>query len=273
MNQHGPLCRTGKPSSVQGGFRFTGAQASPHTVHIGFDPCVIVVTMCPSWGIDLSCGDSCAAKGAYRKGGFLPASSFSVSHQRKGGNGPGIRRLIGRFLKAPVIDLNRGVIYALAPDPARKLPEKSFPVVFDVLIIDTVLQYEIQKYFVRYPAMIQIQRPNIQSLPDDAKKKHRVIGDPIAYRHIGIVIFQTDPFLFVRLIKCKLEIPESCKLRLYPLKILFNLISDLFSKHSFSIAPFPLYLWLAKKKSIFHAGTDDRHHLIFGQKDICGEIQ
>ena len=63
MNQHCPSGLFGEPSAVRHRFGLAGAEVMPLTVNPEFNPCMIVIRMCPAGSVDLPCGNANSPEG------------------------------------------------------------------------------------------------------------------------------------------------------------------------------------------------------------------
>ena len=77
VHQHRTGCRSIKPSQVQYSFRLAGSQEIPGSICPSLYPGVVIIGMCPAWGINLACRNADCSQGSYRKGTLLTAAAVS----------------------------------------------------------------------------------------------------------------------------------------------------------------------------------------------------
>ena len=112
VHQHGARGRSVEPAEVENGFGLASAEEVPLSIGPSLHPRMVVVGVCPSWGIYLACWNAHRAQSRHGECAFLaasPDSRFLASHWRKRAR---IRWLIGDMLVAPVVHLQNGVFHA-----------------------------------------------------------------------------------------------------------------------------------------------------------------
>ena len=112
MHQHRTGCRSIKPSQVQYSFRLAGSQEIPGTICPSLYPGVVIIGMCPAWGINLACRNANSSQGSYRKGTLLTAAAVSRTDGRKRSRSTAIGWLIGYQLVAPVVHFEDGFLHS-----------------------------------------------------------------------------------------------------------------------------------------------------------------
>ena len=105
MNQNCPIRRTGEPAGIQHFFRLTGAKEMPLAVHKHLNPRMIVITVRPSWCIDLPRRNTNTPIRRNCKRRLLAAASLSTPIHCHRRCRSAVRRLIRRMLRTPVINL------------------------------------------------------------------------------------------------------------------------------------------------------------------------
>ena len=105
MNQNCPIRRTGEPAGIQHFFRLTGAKEMPLAVHKHLNPRMIVITVRPSWCIDLPRRNTDTPIRRNCKRRLLAAASLSTPIHCHRRCRSAVRRLIRRMLRTPVINL------------------------------------------------------------------------------------------------------------------------------------------------------------------------
>ena len=147
-----PSRRAGKPSPIQLLLRLTGAKEMPPAVNINLHPGMIIITVRPPGRIDLPGGNSHAAAGSRRKGGFLAAPSFSAAVHGHGGSGSAIRRLISCMLRAPVIDFPDCFLEGKPGNPVLQPLIKKRSAVADILGINAVIKHVMDENILGQPS-------------------------------------------------------------------------------------------------------------------------
>ena len=106
VDQQSPARRVGEPATVQQLLRFTGPQEMPPVPQPDLHPGVVVVAVGPAGDVDLPGGNAKGPQSVYGEDGFLPTAPTAGPVYRQGGGSAQIGGLIGRLLRAPVVDLN-----------------------------------------------------------------------------------------------------------------------------------------------------------------------
>ena len=83
MHQHGTRGRSIKPSQIQHSFRLTGTQEIPGTICPSLNPGMVIVGMCPTRGINLTCRNTNGSQGSHGESTLLATSSVSRTDGRK----------------------------------------------------------------------------------------------------------------------------------------------------------------------------------------------
>ena len=58
VNEHGSRNGSVEPCEIEYRLGLAGSEEEPLTIYPSFYPSVVVIGMCPAWGIDLTCGDT-----------------------------------------------------------------------------------------------------------------------------------------------------------------------------------------------------------------------
>ena len=112
MHQHGTRGRSIKPSQIQHGFRLTGTQEIPGTICPSLNPGMVIVGMCPTRGINLSCRNADSSQGSHGESTLLATSSVSRTDGRKRCRSSTVRWLISYQLVTPVVHFEDGFLHA-----------------------------------------------------------------------------------------------------------------------------------------------------------------
>ena len=63
VKEQGARCRLVEPTQIEYGLWLAGTEEMPMSIHVSLYPSVVVITMCPTGRIDLSCRDANGAQG------------------------------------------------------------------------------------------------------------------------------------------------------------------------------------------------------------------
>ena len=112
VDDHCTGSSSGKPAFVQNFFRFTCAEVMPVAIAPYFDPCMVVITMRPSWGVDLTGWDTNTAEYSGSKGGFFTAAAISTAQNGQWVCSTLVGQTVGSIFKAPVVELQSSFFHA-----------------------------------------------------------------------------------------------------------------------------------------------------------------
>ena len=181
-----------EPPQVQHRLRFAGADKMPLTVGPGLHPGVVVIRMGPARGIDLTGRDTHAAECRHAEGGLLPASAQGIAHRGQRTACPGVGRLIGHLLVAPVVHLQDGLRHGHSLHAGLQFPEKHHPGRIQVLVVDPDGQYKVAELPFRYLPTHLFTDP--ERSPYLIQIILRRIVHRIRKRHVRIQELQRLPF-------------------------------------------------------------------------------
>ena len=105
VNEHGTGNGSVEPCEIEYRLGFAGSEEEPLAIYPSFYPSMVVIGMCPAWGIDLTCGDTDCTQSCYQERGLFATAPIgrADSSQRRGG--AGVTWCIDDVLVAPVVDL------------------------------------------------------------------------------------------------------------------------------------------------------------------------
>ena len=186
MHQHRTGCRSIKPSQVQYSFRLAGSQEIPGSICPSLYPGVVIIGMCPAWGINLACRNANSSQGSYRKGTLLTAAAVSRTDGRKRCRSTAIGWLIGYQLVAPVVYLEDSILHTHTLYALLQFLEKYHTRIIQILIVDAYREHEVAEEQLRHlvsPShLLACLETGAHILQEEAG---RIVGY-ISHRHVGI---------------------------------------------------------------------------------------
>ena len=136
MHEHSAARRGIEPPQVKHRLRFAGSEEIPFPVCPGLYPCMVVISMCPTWCIHLPCRYGDRPESCHKQRRLLSTAAIGSLDCSKRRACPRIRRLVDSFLMAPVVDFKNGVFHGQVLNPRCKLTEEDCPCSIKILIVD-----------------------------------------------------------------------------------------------------------------------------------------
>ena len=144
--QHGTTCRPVEPSFVERGFRFACSQESPFAINPHLYPCMVVVGVCPSWAIYLSCRDAHATHGRHSEGALFATAPYAVAHGSQWCSGSAVAWSVAYFLVTPVVDFECRLFHGHSFQSWHQFFINSGTCFIECFVVDTHGQYEVLKF-------------------------------------------------------------------------------------------------------------------------------
>ena len=149
-------------------------------------PGVVVVAVGPAGDVDLPGGNAKGPQSVYGEDGFLPTAPTAGPVYRQGGGSAQIGGLIGRLLRAPVVDLNGRPLRGEPRGPLRQQAVKQPPAVAEFLLIDPAVEHIGQENFLRYTPSQGRALPQECPVGRAGEEKAEVIVCHIAEGAVGV---------------------------------------------------------------------------------------
>ena len=110
VDEHGAGNGSVEPREIEYRLGLAGSEEEPLAIYPSFYPSMVVIGMCPAWGIDLTCGDTDCTQSCYQERGLFATAPIgrADSSQRRGG--AGVTWGIDDVLVAPVVDLEYSIM-------------------------------------------------------------------------------------------------------------------------------------------------------------------
>ena len=191
VHEHSAACRLVEPSKIQYGFGLTGSKEVPSCalgaiVHPYFHPGVVVVGMCPTRGVDLTCRYADGPEGGHAEGRLLTAASAGCAHGGERARSAAVGGLVGDVLMTPAVGLDDGIVHAHALDALLEFFVAGGTESIEIFVVHAQREYKVQPFALGNdfsPGHFMTGADRYCSL---LSKICRGIVSPVGRGHIGI---------------------------------------------------------------------------------------
>ena len=224
MNKHCLWCSCSKPTLIKYWFWLTCSKIMPIAICPHLNPCMVVITVCPTRNITLSCWNTNTSHSRYSKCWFLTTSSACGIAHTKWRQSTIIRRNIGCLFIAPVVNLKCGLYHCLfILNAINKLSVNPLTALIKILVVNTHAQYICKEQLCRHLFCIWNIRIHIECCLYIGCNHFYIIRYNITRMHICVKVLHADCLVLICAFNPRIYLTLFVRTASHPLFILlFN---------------------------------------------------